>query len=62
MTKFKLKLLQVPLGGKFVLNGLVFTRCEFVESKDAYRCSCDSKKLTVWLHRYTNVEPMQELL
>lgn len=62
MAKFKMKLNQMPLGGKFVLNGLVFTRCEFVESKDAYRCSCDSKDLVLWLHRFTNVEPMQEIV
>lgn len=62
MAKFKLKLTQLPLGGKFVLNGVVFTRCEFVEAKDAYRCSCDTSDLVVYLHRFTNVEPLQELV
>lgn len=62
MLKFKMKLHQLPVGAKFVLNGVVFVRGEFLESKDAYKCHSMKSDIIVYLSKFTNVEPEQEII
>lgn len=59
-NKFFVKMFQIPLGGKFVFNDVVFTRGKWCPEKMSYFCQADEKGFSVYLHRSTNVELLTE--
>ena len=59
-NKFFVKMFQIPLGGKFVFNGVIFTRMQWIPNLMSYNCIADEKGFNIYLHRNTNVELITE--
>lgn len=58
MSRFRVKIFQLPKGAKFIFNGVEFVRGDCIYKEQSYKCESD--KFILYLHKDTFVEPYQE--